>query len=146
MPDPRTVLQRLLEPSTTRVEGRDQEIRALVRSVTENLVDLLGSRQGATASDPEYGMPDLTLVLADLDRPPSDTDQHAVERIADLIARAIRRHEPRLELQRVRAAPDAQDPFALRFEVAGRLLHEGKPVAPFRVVAALRDQHVRVLP
>lgn len=144
MADPRTVLQRLLEPPTTRVEGRDQEIRALLRSVTENLADLLGTRQGATASDPEYGMPDLTYLLADLDKPPAEPEQHAVERMADLIAKAIRRQEPRLELQRVRAAPDNQDPFALRFEIAGRLLHEGKAVAPFRVVAALRDQHLRV--
>ncbi len=138
------MLQRLLEPPTTRVEGRDQEVRALVRSVADNLHDLLGTRQGSCQSDPEYGMPDLTYVLADLDRPPGEGDQHAVERIADLIARAIRRHEPRLELQRVRAAPDAGDPFALRFEVAGRLLHEGKPVAPFRIVAAMQDQHVRI--
>lgn len=144
MADPRTVLQRLLEPANVRIEGRDQELRALVQSVRSNLEDLLGTRQGSSQSDADYGIPDLTFLLADLERPPSETDQHAVERMADLIARAIRKHEPRFEVTRVRAFPDAQDPFALRFEIAGQLMHEGKPVVAYRIVAAMRDQHLYV--
>ena len=144
MPDPRTLLQRLLEPAGVRVEGRDQEVRALVSSVRGNLEDLLSTRQGSARSDPDYGLPDLTLVLADLERPPSDTEQHAVQRIADLISKAIRRYEPRFDVQRVRAFPDPQDPFALRFEIAGNLLHEGRALTSYRLVAAMRDQHLIV--
>ncbi|MCB9681145.1 MAG: type VI secretion system baseplate subunit TssE [Alphaproteobacteria bacterium] len=145
MRDPRTLLQRLHGPPGWRPEGRDGAIRALAASVRDNLEDLLTTRQGAAAADPTYGLPDLGGLVAGLDRPLADTEQDGVRRVRDRIAEAIRTHEPRLRLLRVQAASDPGDPFAIRFELEGELLHEGHPVAPWRLVAALRDQRLQVL-
>lgn len=89
-------------------------------SVLEHLERLLNTRQGQSATVPDYGIP----ALSDAGR----AGQAAEMRRA--IEQAIRDFEPRLEGIRVRLLPnDETDPQQIRFEIQARVVTDEERLA-----------------
>lgn len=122
MADPRTLLQRLHRPETP--PGRDDEL--LARSVRDNLQDLFNTAPGSCLSEPEYGLPDLSVLVRGLDQKleSSTLNQPGIESFKTELIGLIERFEPRLKLEKIDARAD--DVFHLRFELRARLIHQGQ--------------------
>jgi type VI secretion system lysozyme-like protein len=105
-----------------KVRRRDQRTAPLSQadSILAHLSELLNARQGDSALDPLYGLPDLT-----------DLTHRVPEGIPMLqrsIAETIRRHEPRLTRVSVTTAPQAEAGLprpCVHFEVQAELATGG---------------------
>jgi type VI secretion system protein len=91
-------------------------------SIRQNILRILGTRQGAAQALPNYGLPDLN----DLTRSKSEIINHACEAIAE----NIELYEPRLIEPRVTEAPySTNTPFTMNFLIeAKKVTAEGKLV------------------
>jgi type VI secretion system protein len=83
------------------------------QSLLEHLRALLNTRQGSSALDPNYGVPDLTGPLHDFPQGIA-----ALQRELEL---TIRRGEPRLACVSVRPLRLDENSLVLRFQVVGQL-------------------------
>lgn len=104
--------------------GRRVEER-LIGSVVGHLSKLLNTRRGNAAIDPEYGLPDLTKLVAT----GADTEMPKVEA---LVQRVILKYEPRLSQVAVKLLGVAQDELSLRVELTGAIEHDGRRL-PLRI-------------
>jgi type VI secretion system protein len=88
---------------------------SVTASILAHLTQLLNARQGDSAIDPAYGLPDLT-----------DLAHRIPEGIPVLqrsIAETIQRYEPRL--RRVNVSSSSRDDTSLHFEVQAELVTGG---------------------
>ncbi|MEM7434999.1 MAG: type VI secretion system baseplate subunit TssE [Myxococcota bacterium] len=92
------------------------------QSIAEHLQTLLNSREGVSATTPDFGLPDLTDIVHML--------PDGVHAIQDAIRDVLLKYEPRLAKVKVRFAP-SEDAFVLYFDVSARRSDGDK--APFRV-------------
>ncbi len=108
----RTLLERIDAPETG---GRRiaHDVDEAMRSVAEHLTCMFNVRQGSVAVAPDYGMPDFNDLLT---RFPD-----ALNLIRKSIQTSVDKYEPRLSRVTVRAIANDDDPFDLRFKIAGRL-------------------------
>lgn len=122
MADPRTLLQRLHRPEPP--PGRDEEL--LARSVRDNLQDLFNTAPGSALSEPDYGLPDLSVLVRGLDQKVDNStlNQPGIEAFKAELLSLISRFEPRLKLERIDAHVD--ELFHLRFEMRARLILQGQ--------------------
>jgi type VI secretion system protein len=123
----RGLLQRLAD----RAGGKPDSLQA--QAVLEHLRQLLNTRQGSSALDPLYGIPDFTDLLH------SFPDGLFVLQRA--LAETITRYEPRLRAVSVRPVRVLRDTLVLQFEVTGQLA-SGQPLRFETQV--FRAGHVRV--
>lgn len=113
-PAPRetSLLDRLARPGGGPSTSGDDNA-ATVRAVLRNLQRLLNSRQGHSAAQPDYGLPDPGEVL------------HAYADSIGQMGRAIRacieRFEPRLTSVQVRHVENVDDILTLRYQIVGQL-------------------------
>jgi uncharacterized protein len=92
----------------------------LAAGVREMIRVILLTRPGELLLHPEFG-----VGIEDfLDQPNTVTTRR---RLQDAVARQVALHEPRIVLDRVEAAAVADDPAALRLEIAYRLRRDGRP-------------------
>lgn len=96
------------------------------RSIVEHLQTLLNTREGLSATNPDFGLPDLTDIIHML--------PDGVQTIQNAIRDVILKYEPRLSKVRVRFVP-ADDPFILYFDITARRNDENR--TPFRVRTAM---------
>jgi type VI secretion system protein len=90
--------------------------------VLVHLVTLLNTRQGSSALDREYGLPDIIDITHNIPA--------GIPVLQRMIARAIRRYEPRLTHVRVRCSPPRSKAASttrahapsLSFEVSAQLV------------------------
>lgn len=131
MSDPRTLLQRLHRPEPPL--GRDEEL--LARSVRDNLQDLFNTTVGSAQAEPDYGLPDLAVLVRGLTQQVSGStlNQPGIDAFKAELAQLIQRFEPRLKLERIDAKTD--DLFHLRFEVRARLVSQGQERGRFSASA-----------
>jgi type VI secretion system protein len=112
-----TLFERLLlAGASSRSTGTDH--RAAMASVLANLRDILGSRQGSSAAQPDLGLP-----------PPNELRQNYPASIADLqraIAATITRYEPRLRDVKVTYIQVEDEPLTVHFQVAAALVVDGQ--------------------
>jgi len=109
----------LLDEITSRLRGepapRPEE------AVLAHLSTLLNTRQGSSALDREYGLPDLIDITHDIPA--------GIAALQRMIVRAIQRYEPRLTHVLVRCAPPRSsihaDALSLSFEVSAQLVGGG---------------------
>ena len=87
----------------------------LDESIRGHLQVLLNSRQGSITHMPDYGLPDLSELYAEL--PDSLTSFSAA------VAACIQRYEPRLNHVTVRPHPDAEKDTVMDFIIEGRILN-----------------------
>ncbi len=108
----RTLLERIDAPETG---GRRiaHDVDEATRSVAEHLTRMFNVRQGSVAVAPDYGMPDFNDLLT---RFPD-----ALNVIRKSIQTSVDKYEPRLSRVTVRAIANDDDPYDLRFKIAGRL-------------------------
>ena len=99
------------------------DVGAYVESVLQDVSRLYNSRRGATPLSDEYGLPDISNMLANL-TPPD------MERIRDAIEVTTRDFEPRMQDTRV-TLPAEESQGLLRFSVQTSLLY-GKTRVPVR--------------
>ena len=92
------------------------------RSIVEHLQVLLNSREGSSATNPGFGLPDLTDIVHMLPQ--------GVHALQNAIRDVILRFEPRLAKVNVRFVP-SDDAFVLYFDIWGRRNDSEK--TPFRV-------------
>lgn len=90
--------------------------RELIESILHNLERLLNSRQGQSEACPDYGLMDMSLVIAGL--PDSEV---TVERA---IQQCIERFEPRLTKVRVKRFEEPDHPLSLFFSISANLASE----------------------
>lgn len=86
-------------------------------SILQHLAVLLNTRQGSSALDAEYGMPDMTDVVHNIPA--------GIPALSRMIADAIQRYEPRLKGVAVRASARAHESLSLSFEVRAQLVGGG---------------------
>lgn len=86
-------------------------------SILKHLAVLLNTRQGSSALDPEYGMPDMTDVVHNIPA--------GIPALSRMIAETIQRYEPRLKSVTVRASPPSGATLSLSFEVRAQLVRGG---------------------
>jgi len=106
--------------------GTDRPTMDETRSISEHLQILLNTREGLSATNPDYGLPDLTDIVHRLADGP-----HAIQ---DAIRDVIVKYEPRLSKVRVRFVP-SDDAFVLYFDISARRNDADK--TQFRVRTAL---------
>ena len=87
-----------------------QELFRLLNTRCVETIDALGGQERTIVN---YGMPDFLSL-----NPTRSGDR---ERLARLIADAVRAYEPRLRHPHVSVAPDAEEPRALRVVLEGTL-------------------------
>ena len=92
------------------------------RSIVEHLQTLLNSREGLSATNPDFGLPDLTDIVHML--------PDGVHALQNAIRDLILKYEPRLSKVNVRFVP-SDDAFVLYFDIWGRRNDSEK--TPFRV-------------
>jgi type VI secretion system protein len=111
-----TLFERLLGVgSPKRSTGADQ--RVALHSVLANLRDILGTRQGSAAAQPELGLP-----------PPNELRQNYPASIADMqraIAETISRYEPRLREVKVTYIQVEDEQLTVHFQVSAALVTDG---------------------
>ncbi len=111
-----TLFERLLTAGTpSRTTGSDQ--RAAMQSVLANLRDILGTRQGSSAAQPDLGLP-----------PPNELRQNYPASIAEMqraIAETITRYEPRLREVKVTYVQIENERLTVHFQVAAALVIDG---------------------
>jgi type VI secretion system protein len=112
-----TLLERLLSGAAApRSTGGDQ--RAAMRSVLANLRDVLGTRQGSSAAQPDLGLP-----------PPNELRQNYPASITDMqraIAATIGRYEPRLKDVVVTHVQIEGEPLTVHFQISASLVFDGR--------------------
>ena len=86
----------------------------LAHSVLSHLVRLLNTRQGSSATQPDYGLPDFNDLVT---RFPD-----AINELKREIKRQVEKYEPRLIRVRVNHVADKDQPLSLRFEITAQLL------------------------
>jgi type VI secretion system protein len=91
-------------------------------SIAEHLQTLLNSREGLSATNPDFGLPDLTDIVHML--------PDGVHALQNAIRDVILKYEPRLAKVTVRFVP-SDDAFVLYFDIAGHRSDAAK--TPFRV-------------
>lgn len=105
----------LLDGMRCRLRGEPRPRRE--DAVLAHLSTLLNTRQGSSALDREYGLPDIVDITHDI-----PTGIPVLER---MIVHAIRRYEPRLTHVLVRSSTIHVDALSLCFEVSARLVGGG---------------------
>jgi type VI secretion system protein len=105
----------LLDSINQRLRGEARKKRE--DAVLVHLSTLLNTRQGSSALDPEYGLPDIVDFTHNI---PS-----AIPALERLIVGAIQRYEPRLSHTVVRSSTVHTDALSLCFEVSAQLLGGG---------------------
>jgi type VI secretion system protein len=112
-----TLFERLLlAGASSRSTGTDH--RAAMASVLANLRDILGTRQGSSAAQPDLGLP-----------PPNELRQNYPASIADLqraVAATITRYEPRLRDVKVTYIQVEDEPLTVHFQIAAALVVDGQ--------------------
>lgn len=96
------------------------------QSIVEHLQVLLNTREGSSATNADFGLPDLTDIVHML--------PDGVQAIQNAIRDVILKYEPRLSKVKVRFAP-SDDAFVLYFDISARRNDAGK--TPFHVRTAL---------
>ena len=102
--------------------GTDRREIDTSRSIAEHLQVLLNSREGLSATTPDFGLPDPTDIMHML--------PDGLQSIQNAIRDVILKYEPRLCKVKVRFVP-SEDAFVLYFDISGRRTDEDK--SPFRV-------------
>jgi type VI secretion system protein len=113
----------LLDGMRTRLRGEARPKRE--HAVLAHLSTLLNTRQGSSALDPAYGLPDIIDITHNI---PS-----AIPALQRLIVEAIQRYEPRLSHILVRSSTVHADALSLSFDVSAQLVGAG----PFRFQTTL---------
>lgn len=124
----RTLLERIRDPDPPGRREVRVSTRAVFESILRNLADLLNTTQGNCLTDPNYGLPHLTVVRGQI--PISLAGYEAA------IRRTIEKHEPRLTGVRVRHTPTRTGSFELRFEISGLVVDDdGRTTVRFETYA-----------
>jgi type VI secretion system protein len=105
----------LLDGITRRLRGEPRARREEV--VLAHLSMLLNTRQGSSALDREYGLPDIIDVTHDIPA--------GIPVLQRMIVHAIQRYEPRLTHVLVRSSAIHADALSLSFEVSAQLVGGG---------------------
>lgn len=92
------------------------------QSIMEHIQVLLNTREGGSATNPDFGLPDFTDIVHML-----PDGLHALQ---NEIRDVILKYEPRLSKLKVRFVP-SDDAFVLRFDISARRNDSDK--TPFRV-------------
>lgn len=106
---------------------------SLEQSVLQHLRVLLNTRQGNSALDPLYGVPDFTDLVHNF--------PDGLLALRRLIAQTIERYEPRLSRVSVRPTRILRDVLVLHFDVRAELPN-GRPVIFDTTVS--RGGHIQV--
>lgn len=96
------------------------------QSIVEHLQVLLNTREGSSATNADFGLPDLTDIVHML--------PDGVQAIQNAIRDVILKYEPRLSKVKVRFAP-SDDAFVLYFDISARRNDADK--TPFHVRTAM---------
>lgn len=116
--------------NTERHTWRDQD---LDRAVSVHLVNMLNTKHGSSLTCPDYGVPDVTELLSDI--------QDAIATLQRAIKHSITQYEPRLRNVQVRHVPDeGSQLLVLCFDITAQLIHPDGRKAGFRFGAQL-DGH-----
>lgn len=110
--------------------GSERRTIDATRSIAEHLQTLLNSREGLSATNPDFGLPDLTDIVHML-----PDGAHALQ---NAIRDVILKYEPRLSKVNVRFVP-SDDAFVLYFDISGRQSDAAK--TPFRVRTKMLPGH-----
>lgn len=105
----------LLDRMATRLRG--ERVATREESVLAHLGALLNTRQGSSALDADYGLPDITDVTHSMPA--------GIASLQKMIVDAIQRYEPRLRSIVVRSSVLHPDTLSLRFEVSAQLVSGG---------------------
>ena len=90
----------------------------LIQSVQDHLARLLNARQGALTHLPDYGLPDINKVYADL--------PYAVGDLRDSITQCITKYEPRIKHVKVVSLPDDRVKGVVILEIQAILINGDK--------------------
>lgn len=99
------------------------------RSIAEHLQALLNSREGSSATVPDFGLPDLTDIVHIM--------PEGLQVVQNIIRDIVLKYEPRLAKVKVRFVP-SDDAFVLYFDISGRCADDD---SPFRVRTAMLPGH-----
>jgi type VI secretion system protein len=99
-----------------------------VESITANLRALLNTRQGNSATAPDFGILDFNDVVHDF--------PNGIQTLAKSIRATVLQYEPRLKNVAVRHLPD-ENLLTLRFEIAGQVA-EGRTSRTIRFATTVR--------
>ncbi len=106
----------------------------MVSSVVDHLRVMLNTRQGESATVPDFGLVDFSDVCHNM--------PEAIGAIQQSIRATILKYEPRLKNVSVRFVP-SEDPLVVRFEVVARLADARRSVVRLRT-ALTAGGHVQV--
>ena len=126
----------LLQRINTRARGAIKGDASADRAILDHLRSLLNSRQGNSALDPEYGVPDFVDQIHNF--------PGGLLELQRSLQRTIARYEPRLTAISVRPQRVAIDTLTLHFEISAALAASPKQVIRF-TTQVTRGGHVRIV-
>jgi type VI secretion system lysozyme-like protein len=136
--DPRTLLERLLEPAEQpRPLTRAAQVEALHRSIRRSLADMVATRPGRSAALPEAGVPDIPMSGLP-GAPDTSAAGPTLRRIGKMLAGQIERWEPRLHRPTVRHSWNAGRQ-ELSFVVRGTARSSGLDGGVFELELTLQN-------
>ena len=109
----RTLFERLSRPRTRGARTLADNTPELVRSVLQNLQNILNARLGNAAAQPDLGMPSPAEITRG--------GEGSVERIIRGLRACVEKYEPRLAGVDVVQAESENDVLTLRFQVTARI-------------------------
>jgi type VI secretion system protein len=112
----------------SRIGTKDPRPVDPVESIAANLRALLNTRQGDSATTPDFGIVDFNDVVHEF---PS-----GIQQLAKSIRATVLQYEPRLKNVTVRHVPD-ETVLTLRFEITGQLA-EGRTSRTLRYATTVR--------
>ena len=116
----RTLFERMADPDPPGTRRSALDVGRLKRSVIQHLRNMLNSRHGHAAAQPDYGIPDLNEFMFSF--------PESIAPMRQAIQTSIEKYEPRLKNVKATWAPDEDDPLNIHFEISARLVTEDKEI------------------
>lgn len=95
----------------------ESETAIPIASIERHLMWLLNTRQGSLVHHPDYGLPDLTAIYADL--------PHSIQQLKQAIQLAISQYEPRLSHVRIVQHQVQDEDYVLQLDIQARVKQLG---------------------
>jgi type VI secretion system protein len=113
----KSLLERLQIQATEGSPNKNKrgDFERVVASVTNHLRKILNTRQGTVRIDPDFGIPDFTLLSGGI-------SVIEAEHIEATILKVIQKHEPRLKDCKVRFNGSSLNDLLLKFQLEGTLI------------------------
>jgi type VI secretion system protein len=134
MPTPR-LLERIMAIESGKTA--DNQDSALLESISIHLNKLLNTVQGSVLQAPDYGTPELNLMM-------QSAGGDAIRSLEEIMAQVISRYEPRLHNVKVVYQNKGAQTLMMNFRIDASVMRNDRPVPVFFETQIAPDGHIEV--